>query len=117
MGLLSVTVPLWGGASIVLSYSVDEGVGWNDITSVQTSDDGSYSAVWVPSATGSYLVRAKWLQSSAFDKTVYAVSESVEALSVTDSDGSVIWLITVAGIVAVVGVCLLIYYFRKRKRK
>jgi len=48
------------GASILLSYSVTGGETWNDITLVDTASDGGYSAVWMPSATGNYLVRATW---------------------------------------------------------
>ncbi len=48
------------GAAVQLSYSINEGQTWNDITSVDTASDGTYSAVWVPSATGTYTVRALW---------------------------------------------------------
>ncbi|MFQ6115951.1 MAG: PQQ-binding-like beta-propeller repeat protein, partial [bacterium] len=47
-------------ASILLSYSVTGGQSWNDITLVNTSADGSYFAIWMPPATGNYLVRASW---------------------------------------------------------
>jgi hypothetical protein len=48
------------GASILLSYSVTNGDSWNDITQVHTGRDGSYSATWAPSATGSFLIQAAW---------------------------------------------------------
>jgi outer membrane protein assembly factor BamB len=69
------------GASIVLSYSVTGGQTWNDITSVQTSADGSYSAVWQPSATGTYLVKAHWTPYYP-----YEVAESTRMLSVNTFD-------------------------------
>jgi len=54
------------GASILLSYSVTSGESWNDITSVNTASDGNYSAMWMPSATGNYLVRATWSGNSTY---------------------------------------------------
>jgi outer membrane protein assembly factor BamB len=69
------------GASIVLSYSVSGGATWNDITSVPTSADGSYSAVWQPSATGTYLVRAIWTPYYPYEK-----GESERMLSVNTFD-------------------------------
>lgn len=45
---------------ILLAYSVTSGESWNDITSTNTETDGSYSALWIPPATGVYMVRASW---------------------------------------------------------
>jgi hypothetical protein len=39
------------------SYSIDQGQTWNDITSTYTTIDGSFSVVWTPSATGTFLVK------------------------------------------------------------
>jgi outer membrane protein assembly factor BamB len=63
---------------ITLSFSVNGGEVWNDITAVPTGADGSYEAVWVPSATGTYLVKASW-------KGGYPLSsaEQTRSLSVT----------------------------------
>jgi eukaryotic-like serine/threonine-protein kinase len=66
------------GKAILLSFSVNGGQTWNDITSVPTATDGSYSAVWVPSATGTYLVKASWKGDYPFSDT-----EEVRSLSVT----------------------------------
>jgi hypothetical protein len=52
------------GAPILLSYSVTDGNSWNDITRVNTTSDGKYSAVWMPSATVNYLVKAAWAGNS-----------------------------------------------------
>ncbi len=43
---------------VELSFSINGGQTWTDITSVSTLNDGSYSAIWIPSATGTFLVRA-----------------------------------------------------------
>jgi outer membrane protein assembly factor BamB len=69
------------GASVLLSYSVTGGQTWNDITAVLTSADGGYSAVWQPSATGTYMVRASW---SPYYP--YEFAESVRMLSVNTFD-------------------------------
>jgi hypothetical protein len=48
------------GAPILLSYSVTGGKSWEDLTLVYTGSDGSYSANWLPSVTGNFLVRATY---------------------------------------------------------
>ena len=46
------------GAPVLLSYSITGGQSWQDLTFVYTGSDGSYSATWLPSVTGNYLLRA-----------------------------------------------------------
>ncbi len=48
------------GAPILLSYSVNWGENWNDITLDITSDGGMFSADWIAVATGIFWVRASW---------------------------------------------------------
>jgi len=48
------------GTPILLSYSVTDGKTWDDLTLLKTASDGGYSAVWMPSVTGNYLVKATW---------------------------------------------------------
>lgn len=48
------------GQNITLEYSKDNGASWNNITSVVTLSDGSYSYPWAPQEVGSYLIRAKY---------------------------------------------------------
>jgi len=69
------------GAPILLSYSVAGGETWNDITLANTTSDRGYSAVWVPSATGNYLVRASWAGNST-----YPESSTIVSLAVTSSE-------------------------------
>jgi hypothetical protein len=45
------------GAPILLSYSATGGQSWQDLTLVYTRSDGSYTALWMPTATGSYLLK------------------------------------------------------------
>jgi outer membrane protein assembly factor BamB len=47
-------------APILLSYSVNGGKSWQDLTLVYTGADGSYSATWLPSVTGNYLIKATY---------------------------------------------------------
>jgi len=64
-------------APILLSYSVTGGETWNDITIINTDSDGGYSALWMPSATGNYLVRALWSGNSTYPRTNTTVNLAV----------------------------------------
>jgi outer membrane protein assembly factor BamB len=77
------------GASVLLSYSVNGGQTWNDITSAQTSSDGSYSAAWIPSATGTFLVRASWAGYYPF-----VAAESSKMLSVIAYDDQYVFSVS-----------------------
>jgi len=50
----------FSGVPMLLSYSVTGGQTWNGISQVTTAYDGGYSAIWMPSATGEYIVKAAW---------------------------------------------------------
>jgi len=65
------------GAPVLLYYSVTGGETWNDITLVNTTSDGGYSATWIPSATGNYLVRAIWLGNSTYPGTTTIINLAV----------------------------------------
>jgi hypothetical protein len=45
-------------APILIFYSITGGESWQDLTLVHTDSDGSYSALWFPSATGDYMLKA-----------------------------------------------------------
>jgi hypothetical protein len=62
---------------LLLSYSVTGGETWNDITLINTTSDGSFSAVWMPSATGSYLVSATWSGDSIYPGSITTVNLAV----------------------------------------
>jgi hypothetical protein len=47
-------------APILLSYSVTGGKTWQDLTLVYTDTDGAYSATWLPSVTGNFMVKATY---------------------------------------------------------
>jgi uncharacterized repeat protein (TIGR02543 family) len=59
-GALSIYGTGISGSGVVLSYSATGGLTWHDLAYVITDDYGSFSAVWMPSASGNYLVRAVW---------------------------------------------------------
>ncbi len=45
---------------IQLSYSVDGGHSWTQLTQVSTDDTGAFRAVWTPLVTGNYFLRATY---------------------------------------------------------
>jgi len=65
------------GMAVLLSYSVTNGATWNEISSVNTASDGSFSVEWMPSATGNYLVRASWAGNSNYQGANTTVSLAV----------------------------------------
>jgi uncharacterized repeat protein (TIGR02543 family) len=65
------------GTGVVLSYSVTGGATWHDLAYVITGDDGSFSAVWMPSASGNYLVKGVWYSDGVYSGVSNEVSFSV----------------------------------------
>jgi outer membrane protein assembly factor BamB len=65
------------GAMILMEYSVTGGEPWSVITADYTKVDGSYSAMWMPSATGNYLVRATWSGNATYPRTNATVNLAV----------------------------------------
>ena len=57
-GYLTFNGSAISGAPILLSYSVTGGDSWQDLTLVHTSSNGSYSALWLLSVTGDYMLKA-----------------------------------------------------------
>jgi hypothetical protein len=71
------------GAGVIFSYSVTGGATWQDLAYVITDDIGGFSAVWMPFATGNYMIRATW----AGDDVLARVSKTVNYAIVDSSDG------------------------------
>lgn len=67
------------GAPIRLFYSVTGGESWEYIIPplVYTGSDGSYSAVWMPSATRNYLLRATWAGNATYPEMSMIVNLAV----------------------------------------
>jgi hypothetical protein len=78
-------------APILLSYSVNQGISWNDLTAVSTDGGGSFSAIWMPSVTGNYLLTATYVGDAAYLSTSTTVNfavlpyENQNAFSVTSN--------------------------------
>lgn len=51
---------------ILILFSVTEGKTWNELSTIETTNDGSYYMEWMPSATGNYLVKAIWRGNKTF---------------------------------------------------
>jgi hypothetical protein len=70
------------GCPILLSYSVDGGDSWSQLTSVSTDSNGEFLAVWLPAVTGNYLLKAEWAGDDDYSETStvinFAVSPSGE---------------------------------------
>jgi uncharacterized repeat protein (TIGR02543 family) len=80
------------GAGIVLSYSATGGATWHDLAYVLTDDYGDFSAIWMPSASGNYMVRAVWYSDGVYSTvsvtTNFAVApytDAKEVFSVTSN--------------------------------
>jgi len=65
------------GAMVVLKYSATGGEPWTTITADNTKVDGGYSIIWMPSATGNYLVKATWTGNSTYPGTTIVVNLAV----------------------------------------
>jgi Predicted solute binding protein len=47
-------------AQVFLSYSINNGRSWLDLTAIHTDGDGAFLATWTPQVTGEYLLRASY---------------------------------------------------------
>jgi hypothetical protein len=66
-----------GGGVVVLSYIAQGMETWIPITSVVTDSNGFYSAIWFPSATGNFTVKAEYIGNGTYSRT-----QNVRSLSV-----------------------------------
>lgn len=65
------------GAGILLAYSVTGGATWQDFAYINTDDLGDFNAVWMPSASGNYLIKATWPGDDMFNRVTRTVSFAV----------------------------------------
>jgi hypothetical protein len=65
------------GRPVLLSYSVDEGNSWNQLTLVNTDSNGDFLAVWLPSVTGNYLLKAEWVGDADYSEVSTVVNLAV----------------------------------------
>lgn len=76
-GTLTMNETYLTNVPILLSYSVDEGKSWNELTTVATNNNGSFLAVWFPNVSGSYLLKAEWTGDANYSETSTIVNFAV----------------------------------------
>ncbi len=69
------------GAPILLSYSVTDGDSWQNLTTVHTGSDGSFSASWLLSVTGDYQLKAVFKGSEKYLATSNIVNFAIQPCS------------------------------------
>jgi len=87
-GSLTINETAIPESPILLSYSVDGGKTSEKLTLVYTSSDGGFSASWLPSVTGNYLIQAEYEGNGTYLETEATASFAV--ISFTDKD--VFWV-------------------------
>jgi hypothetical protein len=65
------------GAGVALSYSANGGLSYNDLAYLITGDFGNFSAVWMPSSSGNYVVKGTWYGDDAYAPTNSKVNFAV----------------------------------------
>ena len=65
------------GAGVLLSYSVTDGATWQNLAYVTTDDHGSFSCVWMPSVSGTYVVEATWPSDGVYSSVSTTVNFAV----------------------------------------
>jgi hypothetical protein len=97
--------------NVTLSYKIPTSEGWIPITTSVTNQDGSYTAGWLPTATGNFTIKAEWENNAeAFDNIHVTNGESVLFNQDSTNFGLISLLILLA--VAVVGLPI---YIKKRR--
>ncbi len=71
---------------VYLSYSVTNGATWQDFAYVETGDYGNFSAVWMPSASGDYVIRAVYFGNSVYSAETSTVNFDLTPLENQNQD-------------------------------
>lgn len=71
----------FAGVPVLLSVSVNGGLGWTDLTTVNTDGNGAFSAVWLPSVTGNNQLKATWAGNDT-----YAPAKAIVNFAVVSSE-------------------------------
>ena len=58
-----------------------EEISWSQLTLVDTDGNGDFSAVWLPSVTGNYLLKAEWAGNADYNETSSIVSFAMSPYS------------------------------------
>ena len=73
----------------MLSYSVNGGNSWSDLTLVSTNNYGGFLAVWTPLVTGKFMVKAVWAGNSTYGRATAQTN-----LLVTPSEEQTVFSVT-----------------------
>jgi uncharacterized repeat protein (TIGR02543 family) len=65
------------GTGVTFSYSATGGATWHDLAYIITDDYGDFSAVWMPSSSGNYVVKGVWLSDGVYSSVTTKVNFSV----------------------------------------
>jgi hypothetical protein len=65
-------------AGVAFSYSVNGGATWHDLAYLITGDYGNFSGVWMPQASGYYMVKGTWAGDSVYAPVTSTVNFAVE---------------------------------------
>ena len=74
---------------MLLSYSVNGGTSWIDLTLVETDFEGGFLAIWMPFVTGDFFIRASYSGDATFQPTAATVN-----LIVTPTAGENVFSVT-----------------------
>lgn len=72
-------------AAIYLGYSADGGEVWENFELVKTNNAGDFGAIWIPNATGNYLLCANW----DGNLTLHWINATVNLALTPDSGGHI----------------------------
>jgi hypothetical protein len=98
-------------ASIQLSYMTTGENSWSNVMLVKTEFDGVYSGEWVPSAIGSYIMKATWIGNSTYPGS----SATVNIAVVSPSIRTQLWIII--GLCGIIAGALIVFLVKKRYRR
>lgn len=73
-GKLSLNGNLLSDQPVLISYSVTGGSSWQSLTMIKTLSGGRFVAVWTPSVTGNYLVKATVEKSSTMNEATKTIN-------------------------------------------
>lgn len=79
-GSLTAGAPGVPNAEVLLSYSVNDGKSWIDLTTVYTDGSGLFSASWIPQASGYYLMQGVYEGNSIYSNTSKIVNFALATL-------------------------------------
>ncbi len=72
------------GFDIDLSYSLNNGISWIDLSPVRSDESGSFSTSWIPTSSGVYLIKAKWDGSSQYPSASSTFNLAITLSSTND---------------------------------